>query len=90
LSAPGAGGRSLAGIVFRIVLFVLVLVAIVVAIINVVTGKQGADELNLIRPREHGPIHSCTTWAHSVSEQRFLFGKGDGGRCAHASASARC
>jgi hypothetical protein len=50
---------------------VLVLVAIVVVIIAVVTGKRvGGDDLNLSRPSERGPMPSRTTWAHSVSKQR--------------------
>jgi hypothetical protein len=76
-----AGGRSLAGLVFRIFLFVLVLVAIVVVIIAALARKpDSANELNLNPPRERGPI---------LSEQGVSIQQGEGGRRARASTTGR-
>ena len=59
MSAPLAGGRSLVGLLFRLSLFVLVVVAIVIVIIAALAGKpDSANELNLNPPRERevGPL----------------------------------
>jgi len=73
LSAARAGGRSLVGLLFRLSLFVLVVIAIVVVIIAALAGKpDSANELNLSRPRERGPIRYRTMLARSVSQQGGL------------------
>jgi hypothetical protein len=70
LSTPRAGGRSLVGLLFRLSLFLLVVIAIVVVIIAALAGKpDSANELNLNPSREPEPIRARTTSAHSVSEQ---------------------
>jgi hypothetical protein len=56
---------------------VLVVIAIVVVIIAALAGKpDSANELNLSRPRERGPICSRTMLARSVSEQGISIRQG--------------
>jgi hypothetical protein len=75
LSAPHAGGRSLVGLLFRLFLSLLVVIAIVVVIIAALVGKpDSANELNLNPSRWPGSIRSRTPF--SVAAE---IGRGPGG-----------